>query len=186
MRRIFLPALMITLLLTGCGGTAPERKIERMREVLTAAQEIQMTADVTANLANEVFQCTLRCMATPEQTTVEVAAPETVAGVRAVLDPENMRIEYGDLSLGVAGNAAVPSPVTALPLLLRTLREGSCLRSWTEWEDDKTLFVREYYVTDDGTLTLWLDSGTLLPLYAEFRQGETTSLRCEIREFTYR
>lgn len=185
MRRFMLPALMITLLLTGCGGAAPERKLESLRETLDAAQEISLTADVTANLENEVFLCTLRCTATPEETCVEVAAPETIAGIRAVVDPASMRIEYGDLSLGVGGAPTVPSPVTALPLLLRALREGSSLRSWTEWEGDKTLFVREYYVTDDCTLTLWLDSGTLLPLCAEFRQGAQTSVRCEIRDFSY-
>ena len=185
MRRMFLPALMMTLLLTGCGGAAPERRLEELRETLVAAQEISMTADVTANLENEVFPCTLRCMATAEQTTVEVLAPETIAGVRAVVDPEALRIEYDGLSLGMGGAAAVPSPVTALPALLRALKEGSCLRNWTEREGDKPLFVREYYVTDDCTLTLWLEDGTLRPLYAEFRQGEKTALRCEIREFTY-
>ena len=64
MRRMFLPALMITLLLTGCGGAAPERKIEELRETLTAAEEITVTADVTADLESEVFQCTLRCIST--------------------------------------------------------------------------------------------------------------------------
>ena len=143
-------------------------------------------ADVTADLETEVFQCTLRCTATPERTTVEVLAPETIAGIRAVVDPENLRIEYDDVSLGVGGAAVVPSPVTALPALLQALKEGSCLRSWTEREGDRTLCVREYYVTDDCTLTLWLDSETLLPLCAEFRQGERTAVRCEIQEFKYK
>ena len=184
MRRTFLPALMITLLLTGCGGAVPERRLEDFRETLKAAREIDLTADVTAELENEAFLCTLRCTATPEQTSVEVTAPETIAGVRALVDPDNLRIEYADVSLGVGGAAVVPSPVTALPALVQALKEGSCLRSWTEREDDRTLCVREYYVTDDCTLTLWQDSETLLPLYAEFRQGERTAVRCEIREFT--
>ena len=185
MRRMLVPALMISLLLTGCGGAAPERKIESMRETLNAAQEICVTADVTANLDGEVFPCTLSCTATPDETAVEVLAPETIAGVRALVEPSNMRIEYADVSLGVGGAAAVPSPVTALPAILQALREGSTLRSWTEKEDGNNLFVRELYVTDDCTLTLWLDGETLLPLYAEFRQGEKTAIRCEIREFTY-
>ena len=182
---MFLPALMIALLLTGCGGAAPERKIEELRETLTAAEEITVTADVTADLESEVFQCTLRCIFTPEETCVEVLAPETVAGVRAIVDPDEMRIEYDDVSLGVGGAASVPSPVTALPAILQALKEGSTLRSWTEREGDKPLFVRELYVTDDCTLTLWLDGETLLPRYAEFRQGERTAVRCEIREFTH-
>ena len=186
MRRTFLPALMITLLLTGCGGAAPERKIEELRDTLTAAQEITLTADVTANMETEVFPCTLRCTATPEQTWVEVTAPETIAGIRALVDPDEMTSAYGDVSLGVGGAAAVPSPVTALPALLQALMEGSTLRSWTEREGDKTLYVREHHVTDDCTLTLWLDGAAMLPLYAEFRQGEKTAIRCEILEFAYK
>lgn len=186
MRRTLLPALMITLLLTGCGGAVPERKLESFRETLNAAQEIDLTADVTADLDGEAFQCTLRCTSTPGQTAVEVAAPETIAGIRALVDPEKLQIEYADVSLGVGGAAVMPSPVTALPALLQALREGSCLRSWTEREGDKALCVREYYVTDDCTLTAWLDSATLRPLYAELRQGEKTAVRCEIREFAYR
>ena len=186
MRRMFLPALMMTLLLTGCGGAAPERRLEELRETLDAAQEITLTADVTANLENEVFPCTLRCTATPGQTAVEVIGPETIAGIRAVVDPEELQIEYADVSLGVGGAAVMPSPVTALPALLQALKEGNCLRSWTEREGDKPLCVREYYVTDDCALTVWLDSETLLPLYAELRQGEKTAVRCEIREFTYK
>ena len=185
MRRYVLPALMITLLLTGCGGAAPERKLGELRDTLAAAREITLTADVTANLDTEVFPCTLRCTATAETATVEVIAPETIAGVRAVVDPDNMRIEYGDVSLGVGGEAAVPSPVTALPLLLQALREGSTLQSWTEREGDRTLCVRELYVTDDCTLALWLDGETMLPRYAEFRLGGRTAVRCEIREFTF-
>ena len=186
MRRTLLPALMITLLLTGCGGAVPERKLESFREALNAAGEIDLTADVTADLENEVFLCTLRCTATPGQTTVEVLAPETIAGIRAVVDPEKLRIEYADISLGVGGAAVMPSPVTALPALVQALKEGSCLRSWTEREGDKPLCVREYYVTDDCVLTVWLDTETLRPLYAELRQGERTAVRCEIQEFTYR
>ena len=185
MRRWLLPALMMTLLLTGCGQAAPERKIDELQRTLAASAEIAVTADVTANLGDERFSCTLRCISAPEQTTVELLAPETIAGVRAVVDPKEMRIEYAGLSLGVGGWAPDAAPVTALPLLLQALRSGSTLRSWTEWEGERTLFVRELYVSEDTTLTVWLDSGTLLPVHGEFVRGGETVLRCEISEFTY-
>lgn len=188
MRRWLLPALMITLLLTGCGGSKPERKLEDMRKTLAAAQEVTLTAEVTALLRDEEFSCTLACTAAPECVTVEVLAPETIAGIRATVGADGTRIEYEDVALGLGGWAPDAAPVTALPLLLTALRTGSTLRAWTEWEEERTLFVREYYVTDDTTLCVWFDAKTSLPVHAEFSgsSGGRTLLRCEITDFTYR
>ena len=186
MRRILIPALMITLLLSGCGGAAPERRLEEARAALREAGEIRVTADVTANLENdEVFACTLECMATPEQMRVTITAPESVAGVSAVTDAQGTRLEYGDMSLGIGRSEDAPAPVTALPMLLRALQSGSTLRSWTEWEGERTLFVREYYVTDECSLSVWLDGTTLSPSHAEFVQDGRVAVRCEIRDFSY-
>ena len=186
MRRWLLPALMITLLLTGCGGSKPERQLEEMRKNLAAAQEVTLTADVTALPDDEAFSCTLTCTATPEQVTVEVKAPESIAGIRAAVGADGTRIEYDGLSLGLGGWTPDAAPVTALPLLLNALRTGSTLSAWTEWEGERTLFVREYYVTDDTTLCVWFDAKTSLPVHAQFLRGGRTLLRCEITQFTYR
>ena len=184
MRRMLLPALMIMLLLCSCGQSVPEQRLKELREHLDVSQEVHLSAEVTAGLEDEVFTCTLDCTATPERTTVEVRAPERIAGIRAEVDREGTRVAYEDLSLGVGGGAA-PSPITALPLLLEALRGGSVLRSWTEWEQERTLFVREFYVTDDLTMTVWQDSRTLAPAYAELQSGGKMLLRCEITQFTY-
>ena len=184
MRRFLLPALMMTLLLSACRGAVPERRIEELKQSLTAAQSVTLTADVSANLENEVFSCTLACTARPDAVTVEVRAPESIAGIRAVTDAEGSRIEYGDLSLGVGGEAGGSAPVTALPLLLNALKQGSALRSWYEREGEEERIVREYYLTDGASLAVWLDGESLRPLNAEFREGGAVTIRCEITQFT--
>ena len=186
MRRWLLPALMITLLLTGCGDAAPERKLEELRETLRTAEEIRVAADLNANIGSEVFSCALECTADDERITVCLTAPETIAGICAVVDADGTKLEYGEVSLGVGGGAETPAPVTAIPLLLNALRSGSTLRSWTEREGEQTLYVREFFVTDDCTLTVWLDAASLLPVHAEFLSGGAAVLRCEIREFSYK
>ena len=185
MRRWILPALMITLLLSGCGHSGPERKLDEVQKELAAARELAVSAEVTAFLGDERFVCDLRCTLDAERAQVEVTAPETIAGIRAVVGPEGTAIEYEEMSLGVGGYTPGAAPVSALPLLLTALRSGSTLRSWTEWEGDRTLFVREYYVTEDAGLTVWFDAGTLQPVHAEFARDGATALRCEIREFSY-
>ena len=185
MRRWIVPALMTALLLTGCGKSTAERKLDEAYGALAAAEEISVTADVTASLGNERFSCTLECTAGADGATVEVKAPETIAGIRAVVGADGTTIEYAGLSLGIGGRPD-SAPVTALPLLLGALRSGSTLRSWTEWEEGRTLFVRDLYVTDDTALTVWFDAEALQPVHAEFARGGETVLRCEIREFSYR
>jgi len=185
MRRWIVPALMIMLLLAGCGRSAAERKLDETCKALAAAEEITVTADVTANLGNERFSCTLACTADKDGAVVEVKSPETIAGIRAVVGADGTTIEYDGLSLGI-GSASDAAPVKALPLLLSALRSGSTLRSWTEWEGERTLFVREFYVTDDTALTVWFDSAALQPVHAEFTHRGEMVLRCEIREFSYR
>ncbi len=185
MRRFLLPALMMTLLLTGCGGAAPERRMEELKQNLSDADSISLTAEVTATLEHEVFACTLDCTAKPDAVTVIVRAPESIAGIRAVVDASGSRIEYGDISLGVGGQADIPAPVTALPLLIGALRHGSVMRTWGEREDGRETIVREYYLTDDASLAVWLDAEALRPLHAEFRRGGAVAIRCEITDFTY-
>lgn len=185
MRRWILPALMITLLLCGCGQSGPERKLDGMQKELAAARDLAVSAHVTAFLGDERFVCDLRCVSDAEQSRVEITAPETIAGISAVVGPEGMTIAYEEMSLGVGGYAPDAAPVSALPLLLTALRSGSALRNWTEWEDERTLFVREYYVTEEVGLTVWFDAGTLQPVHAEFARDGATVLRCEITEFSY-
>ncbi len=185
MRRWLLPALMIPLLLTGCGKSVPERKLEELRKTLAAAEEIALTAEITAELGEEVFACTLGCTAAGERVVVEVTAPESVAGVRAVLTPDGATLEYETLSLGVGQDSPL-SPIGALPRLLSALRGASVLRSWTEWAEEKTLFVREYWLSEDMTLRVWFDAATLLPAHAEFIAGGRAALRCDILSFTWK
>lgn len=188
MRRFLLPALMISLLLTGCGGAAgAQRKIAEQNQKLAAAEELSFTVDVTANLGGEVFDCTLACLAGAEETTVELLAPESVAGIRARVGADGVALEYEDLSLGV-GTAGLDTvtPISAAPLLVLALRSGFLQRCWTERDGERELLVAQVYVNDDAALTLWYDGETLAPLHGEFSRDGTVLLRCEIRDFTYR
>ena len=186
MKRAILPALMITLLLCACGngGAAAEEKLEARRDALAAAEEITFTADVTANLGDEVFACTLACAATPEEVSAEVLAPEPVAGVRAVSrDGETtLRYEGVQLSVGAAGLG----PMQAVPLLMRALKAGHVIRAWTETAERGALIAAEIYADDNYALTVWFDSAALSPVHASLSEGGTELLRCEIRNFTYR
>ena len=187
MRRFLIPALVISLLLTGCGerGAAVQRRVEEQREKTANAEEIKFTADITANFGNEVFNCTLDCCAGTDTVTAEVTAPESVAGIRVRITDGKTALEYGEISLGVgaAGTTGI-SPVSAVPLLISALRSGFLQRCWTEREEDRELVVAELYVTDEAALTVWYEEETMTPVHCEFSQDGSTVLRCEIRDFS--
>ena len=187
-RYLILPALMISLLLGGCGGAgAEQRKVEELREKAAAAEEITFTADVTANLGSEVFDCTLRCDAGPESVTAEVISPESVAGVRARTENGGITLEFEDVSLGIGStDPDDPAPLSVPALLVTALRSGFLQRCWTEREESRELIAAEIYATDAAALTVWFDRLDMTPLYCELSRAGEMVFSCEIRDFAMR
>lgn len=187
MRRFLLvPALMISLLLSGCGSAgAAEERIEKQRDALATAERICFTADVTADLGDEVFACTLDCEATPEQVSVTVMSPEPVAGICAHTEDGDMTLEYEGVTLSL-GDAAPEglTPMNAAPLLAEALRSGHVQRVWMEQDGETHYIAAEIYAGDTAELTLWFERETLVPAYAEFYRDGAAVLRCGIRDFT--
>ena len=181
-KRAILPVLMIAALLTGCGGANAEERIEKQRDDLAAAQEISFTADVTANFENEVFQCTLRCTATPEEVVVEAVEPELIAGVRARMAAGEATLEYEGVILSIGGKAG--GPLAAMPILFAALKSGHVIRAWAE--QDGELYAAELYAHDDYALTMWFDAENLAPVHASLSEDGAEFLGCEIRDFHYR
>ena len=189
MRRFLVPALMISLLLSGCGesGRGLQRRVEEQRERFASAEEITFTADIRADLGKEVFDCTLLCTAGPDAASVEVMAPESVAGIRAQTGTDGLTLEYDGVSLaiGAIGTEGL-SPLSAPPLLVSALRTGVPEHCWTERDGDRALIAAETYVTDAAALTVWYDAEELTPVHCEFSRDGTVVLDCGIREFTMR
>ena len=186
MRRLIVPVLMISLLLTGCDSGAVQRKLKEQREKFAAAENISFVAELTANPGKEVFQCTVACAAAGGELTVELLSPESVAGIRARIADGQTTLEYENISLGVgtAGQDGI-TPVSAAPLLISALRSGFLQRCWIERDADGELLAEEVYITDAAELTVWYRSEELTPVRCEFVQEDKVILRCDIREFRY-
>ena len=181
MKRALLPALMISLLLSGCGAAAEER-IEARRDALAAAEEIRFTARIRANPGkNEAFDCVLDCAAEPGEVTVEVVEPAEIAGLRAKAAEDGASLEYEGVVLGLGGAAG--GPLGAVPLLLRGLKSGHVIRAWEE--DGGQVLAAELYADDDCELTLWFDADSLAPLNASISENGAEELRCEFENFSF-
>ena len=136
-------ALMISLcLLSACGSgdggsRADELALEIRGEYLSmtgCTADLELTADYGQRVYT--YGMTLSYQQGGD-TTVTVTAPEEVAGVTARISGENTYLEYDGVSLetGPLDETGL-SPVGAVPLMLRCVREGFIAESGMEELDD--------------------------------------------------
>lgn len=176
MRKAMLFALMLTLLLTACGGEEkdPVGELQRQYAAVTAAT---MEADITCHYDEEDRAYTLLCAYTPESSTVTVLAPANLAGISATVENGTLSLSYDGISMD-AGNysAAAISPVAALPKLMEAAAKGYPTEQGEEAVGERTcLRLACDLESDEGILyTTWFDQETLLPLRSEISADGAT------------
>lgn len=130
MRKTLFCVLMITVLLTACGGRGNSKSAEQQ------ALEIRMeylsrpgcygTAEVSVDYGRRVYQFTLQFEQSGEgRTVLTVLAPEELAGLTAVVETGESRLEYQGLSLGTGDLTGEGlTPLEFLPTVMEQVREG--------------------------------------------------------------
>ena len=126
MKKLFLPLLLLGALLLGGCENRNEAQFRSFSEALRAREDLALTAVVRAEYDDRTCTFTLRC--TDEEDggfCVEVLEPELIRGVRAHMDGGGAKLLYDGISIDTGEDAASQlSPMAALPLLVRALREG--------------------------------------------------------------
>ena len=138
-----------------------------------------------------LWEAKLSCMCEPDgKSTVEVLEPETIAGIRAVLDGDGGRIEYEDICLnaGTLGSQHL-SPAACLPGIISALRDGWLLEENREkWKEIPC--VRMTFDQDGGhdgkiVSTIWLKEEDGTPLRGEISTDGKKILTAEFTEFEF-
>ena len=194
MRRwMCVPMMTLCLLLTACGGGAgnEEDGAAAARDAYHDMAGCTMEAVVRCTQQDQVWEAALRCDYVPEGTsTVEVLAPETIAGVKAVLDETTWQLQYEDacLDAGPLSEEEI-SPAACLPRLMSALRDGWLLEENEEdWNDVPCLRLTvDQTGVQDGKIvsTVWLrrDDGT--PLRGEVAVDGENILTAEFTSFAF-
>ena len=122
-RNACVPMILLLLLLTACGEAEKMDTGDRLREPFQSMTGCTMEAEISCAYENLLWTGQLHCDYVPDgECSVEVLAPQTIAGVRAALREDGWQLEYEDTVLAVhtLGESSL-SPVTCLPLW------------WTSW-----------------------------------------------------
>lgn len=191
MRKALLFALMMTLCLSlaGCGGeTAEKQETEELQMKFQNLSAATVEAELTCHYGDEVRTYTLRCSYTPEESTVEVLAPEDLAGISATLTGEALTLQYDGILLdaGIYSGTEI-SPMWAVPSMLRAMGEGYPLEYGQE-ELDGAAYLRVTFEMTDGAggkryYAVWLD-GEGVPRRGEIALDDTVVYTAEFTKFT--
>ena len=186
-KSLCVPMILLCLLLPGCGA---EEERKDPREAYQDMAGCVMEATVTCDQAGYEWEATLSCTYVPGgETTVEVVAPETIAGIRAVLSDEDWRLEYQDLCLdmGTLSDEEI-GPVDCLPRLMEALRSGWLLEENEEnWKEEPCVRLTVDQTGENGKIlsTLWLRQSDGTPVRGEIAVDGEIIFTAEFTSFIF-
>lgn len=187
--------LMMTLCLTlcGCGAGSGEGEtaVSDLRDRYHDMAGCTMEAVVACDQEGLAWEATLQCTYIPGgESTVEVLAPESVAGVRAVLSDTDWYLSYGSdtLNIGTLSREEI-SPAACLPRLMSALRDGWLLEESEEaWNDVPCLRITvDQTGTQEGRIvsTVWLEKADGTPVRGEIAVDGETILTADFTSFAF-
>ncbi len=189
MRRAFLPALMISLVvLTGCSSAESiEERFDTARAELLAAEEISFDAAIHANLADSVFDCTVNCVTDGDEISLTVTEPELISGITVKIRGDDTKMEYDGLQLYVGKTRGDLAPIEAVPLITEALLRGFATDYYTELDEEggELLAVR-VYIDESSYALLHMDGESMELIHGEIVVGEQAVLQAKISNFIAR
>ena len=150
-----------------------------------------MEAVVSCEQENLEWESQLRCSYIPGgESTVEVLAPETIAGVKAVFTDTDWRIEYEDMCLNAGGLSEESiSPALCLPRLISALKDGWLLEEneevWGEIPCIRVALDQSGLQGNQIISTVWLKREDGTPLRGEIAVDGEIILSAEFTDFVF-
>ena len=189
-KKIYVPMIALCLLLTSCGD-AGEESSASLRDRYHEMSGCTMEAAIVCDQEGMEWEASLRCEFVPGGESVEeVLAPETIAGVKAVISDSDWSLEYeGEcLNAGAISSEGI-SPAACLPRLMNALRDGWLLEENEEsWNEVPCLrLCVDQSGTQNGKIvsTIWLRQDDGMPLRGEISVDGEIILTAEFTSFAF-
>ena len=141
MKRTVAFALMIPLLLSGCGARRAERSWREWQQELNERESIAFSAHITSRSETDAVTFSADVRAEGEEVVTEVTAPETIRGARFTSTGTGTELTCSEttLSLTALRPPTLP-PCLAAALLLAGAREGHLLYTAERGGNDLAVF----------------------------------------------
>lgn len=189
-KKIYVPMIALCLLLTSCSD-AGEESSASLRDRYHEMSGCTMEAAIVCDQEGMEWEASLRCEYVPGgESVVEVLAPETIAGVKAVVSDSDWSLEYeGEcLNAGAISSEGI-SPAACLPRLMNALRDGWLLEKNEEsWNEVPCLrLCVDQSGTQNGKIvsTIWLRQDDGMPLRGEISVDGEIILTAEFTSFAF-
>ncbi len=180
MRKMFISALMISLmLLCGCSG-GYEGKLEEFRSAFAEYGTVSFVATMTVQDENSVADYTVECVRTGEETVLRLVEPELISGVTAHLKGKDALIEYEGLSFESGLEIGTGrTPIEACDVVLDTLESGQT--SQFAMDGNELSFRVEQ--GNNCYTTMRLEADTMTPVSAEIYYDGRLVILCTISKW---
>lgn len=192
-RSVVICVLMMTLLLSACGGA---EQGNAMQQVLTIRawylETTQYTANlsVTADYGQRVYTYGLEVRGTDGECVLTVTEPQELAGITARIANGESCLEY-DGAVLETGNLSADglTPLSAVPAMLDCVRTGFIDSCGLERLGDRdTLCVHyrdpERLAGEGREITIWFDSRSGALIQGEIFMDGYRVIRCDFEKFT--
>lgn len=185
---IYVPMITICLLLCSC--RTEEMKAEDIQSRYQKMTGCTMEAMVRCEQEGMEWEAELKCEYVPgESSTVEVLSPETISGIKAVLNDAEWYLEYDGMVLNALpiSNEKI-SPAMCLPLLMKSLRDGWVLEENEEqWKGCPCyrIAVDQSGGQEKILSTIWIRQEDQTPLRGEISVGGEIILTAEFTNFAF-
>ncbi len=183
-RTIVCAALLICLLLTGCGAARREEVQQHYRAIVSA----QLQAEIVSHLTDEgrVYEAAGRYDRADGFTTT-LESPEELAGLSALVTADGLHLTY-DGSVWPAGAASGLSAANCLPLVLYAAEAGYVTEEGSDRIDGEECIRLTLEATDPAgesyLCALWVHGSDLSPCYAELSREGRVAVTARITDFT--
>lgn len=170
-----------SLLISSCAGSRSkgQQLALDIRADLISAEQLSLTASVTADYGDRVYDFTFTYTGSADKGIIEITSPDSIAGLKAEVSVSGGTLEYDG---AVVDTGAVTkdglSPADSLPVLISQWQSGYISGCNYEKLGDVSTLAVTTDITETVRQRTWFDVETHLPVRSELSDSGKMVIAC--------